>query len=90
MHRAHIIIKGLVQGVFFRADAQKIAQSVNLTGWIRNTNDGGVKTVAEGTKENLEKFISWCRKGPATARVENVKIEWEKATGEFKGFTIQY
>ncbi|MBI2091676.1 MAG: acylphosphatase [Deltaproteobacteria bacterium] len=90
MHRAHIYIEGIVQGVFFRANAQKAAQSLNLTGWVRNTNGGGVETIAEGAKENLEKFISWCRKGPPSARVENVKAEWEKETGEFKDFMIRY
>lgn len=84
------MISGIVQGVFFRAHAQKTATELTLTGWVRNTSDGMVEAVAEGDEKPLEKFISWCRKGPPSARVDSVAVEWEDATNEFTGFNIRY
>lgn len=90
MHRVHIKITGLVQGVFFRAHTQKEAAKLGLTGWVRNTSDGDVEAEAEGTKEALEKFITWCRKGPPSAHVTDIQTEWLPATGEFRSFEIRY
>lgn len=68
----HLIIKGLVQGVFYRATAKKIADELSVTGWIKNTLDDNVEAMVTGNEEQLEQFISWCRKGPAKAKVTDV------------------
>lgn len=88
--RAHIVVYGRVQGVFFRASAEEKARELGLTGWVRNRSDGTVEIVAEGDREALEKLISWCHIGPKHARVTRVEVVWEPATGEFLDFTIRY
>jgi len=88
--RAHLIITGLVQGVWYRASARDEARSLGLVGWVRNTHDGSVEAVAEGPKENIEKFIAWCRKGPPHARVQNIEVNRQSPTGEFREFRVTY
>lgn len=90
MERIKIKVEGRVQGVFFRAHTQEKASSLGLTGWVRNTEDGGVEAVAEGNKKDLEALISWCHKGPPSAKVIRVDVEWLAATGEFRGFRVSY
>lgn len=72
----HINIKiyGLVQGVFFRVSAKKLADSLNLKGFARNENDGSVYIELEGEKKKVEQFIKWCKKGPLLAEVEKLEI----------------
>jgi acylphosphatase len=87
-----ILIKifGQVQGVFFRSRAQQIAESLNISGVARNLGDGTVEIVAEGDEKNLEKLLEWCHQGPQLARVEKVESSWEKPTGEFEIFKVEY
>lgn len=87
--RAHLLISGRVQGVAFRYYAQDIAQSLGVKGWIRNCWDGKVEIVVEGEEEEVEKLINWCYRGPGSAIVEKVDIEWEKHRGEFNSFGIR-
>lgn len=77
IEEANITIRGLVQGVFFRATALQQAQQLGLTGLIRNLDDGSVNAVVQGEKQDLIKFIDWCHKGPKHARVENVSVEYK-------------
>lgn len=86
--RAHFKVRGRVQGVYFRASTVQRAQDLGLTGWVMNCNDGSVEGVAEGSRDRLEKFISWCREGPAGARVTNVEVQWDVAQNNFHGFLI--
>ena len=88
--RLHAIIYGDVQGVFFRAGTQELGNSLDLTGWVRNTPDGNVELVAEGEKEKLEQLLEYCNKGPDGAAVERVESEWLAFKGEFKNFGIKY
>lgn len=90
MERVRIIVHGRVQGVFFRAHTQEKASSLGLTGWVRNTEDGGVEALAEGDKKSLEALVSWCRKGPSAANVSSVDVEWARATGEYSHFRVTY
>lgn len=89
MERIQLIITGRVQGVLFRSSAASEAQKLGLTGWVRNRSDGAVEIVAEGRKESLEELVSWAKAGPDFARVEDVKVAWERATSEFSGFEIE-
>ena len=90
MERLHLIIEGRVQGVFFRAHTQETARALGLTGWVRNTEDGGVEVVAEGARARLKALLEWCRKGPPMARVTQVDERWDRASGEYTRFTISY
>ena len=88
--RVHLFISGIVQGVFFRAHTRNQARSLNLTGWVRNMDDGRVEVIAEGLCSKIHEFISWCHQGPAAASVRGVDIMWEQATSEFTDFQIRY
>ena len=88
--RAHIIVNGLVQGVFFRANTRDMAKRLGLTGWVRNMRDGSVEVIAEGEREGIDQLIEWCRHGPPSSRIDSVSKEFSEATGEFTGFKIDY
>ncbi len=88
--RAHIIISGRVQGVFFRYTMEQVASKFKVTGWAKNRTDGKVEAVLEGTIENVEKVIEWSHHGPSGAVIENVEVSWEEYTGEFNDFSIKY
>jgi len=86
--RAHAFFEGLVQGVFFRANTQKCALSMGLTGWVRNRADGGVEAVFEGEEEAVRAAIEWCAAKQPHARVERRTVEFADATDEFGTFSI--
>ncbi|MDD3845728.1 MAG: acylphosphatase [Syntrophorhabdaceae bacterium] len=88
--RVHIIVRGVVQGVFFRYSTQREAQGLGLTGWVRNLPDGGVEIVCEGEEEAVEKLVQWSRKGPGGAFVEHTDVSREDHTGGFLTFEIRY
>lgn len=88
MKRAHVRVRGSVQGVFFRVEARDRARSLGLAGWVRNEPDGAVEAVFEGERERVESLIEWCRRGPAGARVEDVDVTWEEPQGE-EAFSIR-
>jgi acylphosphatase len=89
LHRLHVIIEGIVQGVGFRYFVQETALEINLSGWVRNRWDGSVELVAEGKRADLERLLSLLYRGPQGADVRGVSPEWLPATGEFRGFTIK-
>ncbi len=88
--RAHIIVSGRVQGVFFRDHTRRWAYSLGLTGWVKNLWDGRVEVLAEGEKEKIEDLISRLRQGPPLAQVHNVEITWEEYRDEFEDFRITW
>ena len=88
--RAKLHIFGTVQGVFYRTSAIKEAKSLTIVGWIKNRADSSVECIAEGTKSNLEQFITWCKDGPTHAKVERIDVEWLDPTNEFSNFEIKY
>ncbi len=88
--RAHIIVSGKVQGVFFRYTMEQIASASDVTGWAKNRIDGNVEAVLEGNRENVEKVIEWSHQGSSGAIVKNVEVDWKDYTGEFKDFSIKY
>ncbi len=90
MKRAHLIISGRVQGLFFRARTKAMADSLGLTGWVRNLRDGSVEAVFEGGDAAVGQAVEWCRKGPSYAVVEHVSRREEPYTGEFEGFKVVY
>jgi len=90
MKRMHVYISGRVQGVFFRASTQRTAQSLNLTGWVRNLPDGSVEALFEGEDGDVAEMLRWCRKGPPGAAVRGFDANEEPWSGEFKDFRISY
>ncbi len=73
-HTKHLKIFGRVQGVGYRAWTEQTANQMNLSGWVRNRNDGSVEAVITGTEKNLEKFIKACYDGPESANVETISV----------------
>jgi len=90
MKRVHILVYGNVHGVFFRHNTSKIANSLGLTGFVRNLDDGSVEVVAEGSEDKLRELVDFCRKGPIGAKVDSIKVEFGKVTNEFSGFGIRH
>ena len=80
--RLHMVIKGRVQGVGFRYSAYRQAQSLGLTGWVRNRSDGTVEAEFEGARGALDSMLAWAKEGPPLARVSSVETTWfDTATG---------
>ena len=88
--RAHVIITGRVQGVFFRVETQRAAEGFGVSGWVRNKRDGTVEAVFEGRQEDVDATLNWCQQGPRMARVDKVDINWQDYTGEFKSFDATF
>lgn len=88
--RAHLLVSGRVQGVFYRAETEKNANRHNVTGWVQNLPDGRVEALLEGEKENVESVIEFCKRGPPGAHVHSLEVTWWKWTGEFTEFTITH
>ena len=81
-----MFVSGLVQGVFFRQNTKRQAQSQGVFGWVRNLPDGRVEAVFEGDQTQVEALVEWCNRGPVSARVENVEVSYEPFVGDFLGF----
>ena len=86
--RLHIIVRGRVQGVWFRASTRSQAQNLGLSGEVWNRFDGRVEVVSEGPEERLQQLLTWCNAGPSGARVDGLESSWSSATGEFDEFRI--
>lgn len=88
--RAHIWVKGRVQGVGFRAHVEYGARQIGaLRGWVRNVGYDTVEAIAEGERDKVERFIAMMKEGPRASRVDEAKVEWETATGEFREFGVK-
>lgn len=85
----HIIVKGRVQGVYFRAYTQKQAVKLNLSGFVRNLGNGDVEIVAHGENQDLQQLVTWCHKGPILAKVKEVIITPHHSSELFEAFEIR-
>ena len=88
MSRARVRVRGRVQGVFFRAETRDRAESLGVSGWVRNAADGSVEAVFEGPDERVEWLVDWCRRGPTGAEVGEVEVLAEQPVGE-TGFRVR-
>ncbi len=86
--RAHVFFEGLVQGVFFRANTQRCAEELGVTGWVRNTSDGRVEAVFEGEEGIVNEAIDWCATRQPYAQVRSKDVELSEFKGEFDMFSI--
>ena len=87
MTRKHVIVRGYVQGVFFRENVRRRADEAQVAGWVRNNRDGTVEAVFEGDVEDLERLVAFCRRGPRGAVVDRVEVRDEPAEG-LRGFRV--
>jgi len=87
--RLHLIVTGLVQGVFFRRATADQARALGLKGFARNCSDGSVEIVAEGKRQSLELLLEWAGHGPPHARVDKVWPVWADFEDEFAEFRVR-
>ncbi len=83
-------VRGRVQGVSFRYATQQRALRLNLTGWVRNENDGSVSVVAEGSRAQLGLLLRLLRAGPPSARVDKVDVAYSEPELVFDTFSIKW
>jgi len=89
--RAHLTIKGKVQGVWYRGSTQAAAARIGaLTGWVRNLPDRDVEAVVEGPRDRVDALIAWCHQGPPSAHVTAVDVVWEEPSGNHRDFHVRY
>ncbi len=88
--RIRTLVSGRVQGVCFRAETQKQASQLGLTGWVRNLPDGRVEVLAEGEEQRVQQLITWCRQGPPRSRVDRIEEFTEEHSGEYDTFSIAF
>lgn len=87
---AHLYISGRVQRVFFRANTRDWALANGVSGWVRNLLDGRVEAVLEGEEKDVKEVIRLVKKGPPSALVKEVELNWEDYSGELKGFEVKF
>ncbi len=88
--RIHVFVNGRVQGVGYRYFAQSAAQSLGLTGMVRNLADRRVEVVAEGPESDLKQYLKRLQDGPSLSHVSTLDVDWRPHRGEFSGFEIAY
>jgi acylphosphatase len=88
LQRAHVMVSGQVQGVFFRDSTRQKAEELGLAGWVKNTSDGQVEALFEGPSQKVREMVRWCEEGPQQASVENVDTDFEAADGDLEAFEV--
>lgn len=88
LKQLQLVVRGRVQGVYFRASAQREARRLGVSGWVKNRNDGSVEILAEGEETAIRELYGWAQKGPSAARVERVETRWRSYTGDHSEFRI--
>ena len=88
MKQIHVLIYGIVQGVFFRSNAKELAEKLGITGFIKNLQDGSVEAVACGQDDKISEFLLFLKKGPEGAEVKDIKITQQKPE-KFRDFEIR-
>ena len=83
-----MIVRGLVQGVFFRDSTRRLAQRHGVAGWVANRWDGAVEAVFEGEPDAVERLVAFSREGPRGARVDAVEVTEEEPEG-LVGFAVR-
>ena len=86
--RLLLTVRGRVQGVYFRASTLAEATRLGLAGWVKNTQAGHVELCAEGEETALHELLAWSRRGPPSARVDGIQVEWAESIGDLPAFAI--
>jgi acylphosphatase len=87
--RAHLVVRGRVQGVWFRGSMQEEAARLGVAGWVRNRTDGAVEAEVEGERAAVDALVDWARRGPPGARVTGVTVSWTEPRGERGAFAVR-
>jgi acylphosphatase len=85
-----LLIRGKVQGVYFRFNMQEVAKKSGVFGWVKNLPDGNVEALVEGNKEDVNEVVKWSKIGPENARVDDVELEYGQYQGNYDEFIIRY
>lgn len=88
LKQLQLVVRGRVQGVYFRASTQREARRLGLSGWVKNRPDGTLEVLIEGEEASIRELYGWAQKGPGAARVERVDARWRSFTGEYPDFRI--
>ncbi len=88
MHRVVVHYSGRVQGVGFRVTVRKIACGYDVTGTVRNLSDGRVEMIAEGTRAELNAFLTGIDESELSSYIAKKQDTWQAAQKTFKGFVI--
>ncbi|MCK5596480.1 MAG: acylphosphatase, partial [Candidatus Eisenbacteria sp.] len=88
--RIHALVRGMVQGVGFRYFVLNAARTAGLVGFVKNLRDGSVEILAEGPREELERFARDVSEGPRRGLVRDVQFTWAESTGEFESFEVSF
>jgi acylphosphatase len=88
LQRAHVLVSGQVQGVFFRDSTRQKAEELGLSGWVKNVPEGQVEALFEGPSQSIREMVDWCKEGPQRASVENVDVDFESAGGDLETFEV--
>ena len=89
MKQAHVFISGTVQGVGYRYFVRSNARKLGLTGWVRNTEDGGVEAVFQGEQPVIQQMLALCKQGPFLSEVKHIGFEEEEMDEVFTEFTVK-
>jgi acylphosphatase len=89
MIHAEIWVSGVVQGVFYRAFVKARAKMLSVTGYIENLPDKRVHAVFEGEKGKVDKLVDFASRGPPSAEVDDIEIEYSTTIREYEGFKIK-
>ena len=88
--RVRLVVRGHVQGVWYRGSMQEEARCLHLAGWVQNEADGSVAAEIEGERDAVDRLIAWARQGPQGARVTDVGLAWIPPTGaEQRQFAVR-
>jgi acylphosphatase len=85
--RRRVVVRGHVQGVFFRETTRRRALQAHVSGWVRNRPDGAVEAVFEGERDAVERLVAFCEEGPRGSRVDRVDVTAEEPE-QLHGFDV--
>lgn len=90
IRRISVNVKGVVQGVYFRAFTKESADEIGLSGWAKNLDDGSVQIEAQGNDSQLQNFLQMVRKGTKFSVVQSISVNDIPVTTNEQGFIIRY
>jgi acylphosphatase len=86
--RRRVVVRGRVQGVFFRDSVRRQALDAGVTGWVENRPDGAVEAVFEGAADVVARVVEFCRCGPPGAEVVDMDC-FDEAPEGIRGFDVR-
>lgn len=87
--QAHVVVRGRVQGVYFRGSLQREAVTRGVRGWVRNRADGSVEVLLQGPEDAINVLLAWARVGPRGAFIESLEVTWSEPEATFPAFEVR-